>query len=90
MTARRRYWTHVLLAAAFSGSVFFAYIFFSGGLCRAALEFSDSCTLATRWQALLIHWKTALLFLPVAIFVGAVAAMRIMQREKRDAEKGAP
>ena len=80
-----RFWAHVAGGAAPSGAVFLIYMYFSGGICRAALEFAPACTLETRWQALLLNWEGALFLLPVALCVGALVGMRVSRLKKKAA-----
>ena len=79
-----RFWINVAIGAGLSGSVFVIYMFFSRGMCRAALEFAPSCTLESRWQAFLINWDSALFFLPIALCIGAVVGMRLEARKGRE------
>lgn len=78
-----RFWAHVAGGAALSGAVFLTYMFFSGGICRAALEFAPACTLESRWQALWLNWEGALFLLPVALCVGALVGIRVARLEKK-------
>ena len=75
------------LGVGLSGSAFVIYMFFSGGMCRAALEFAPSCTLESRWQAFLLNWESALFFLPIALCIGAIVGMRVAARQERDTGK---
>lgn len=78
-----RFWINIVVGAALSGAVFILYMFFSGGMCQAALEFAPSCTLESRWQALRLNWESALFLLPLALCIGALGGMRMAQRKKR-------
>lgn len=87
MKGALRFWGNVISAALLSGVVFMTYMFFSGGMCRAALEFADACTLQSRWQAMVLNWQSALMFLPIALAVGAVIGIRITRRERKEKAK---
>lgn len=78
-----RFWVNVAAGAALSGAVFLIYMFFSGGMCRAALEFAPACTLESRWQAMWLNWESSLFLLPIALCVGALVGMRVGRLEQR-------
>ena len=80
------FWRTVAGCAALSGAVFLTYMFFSGGMCQAALEFAEACTLQTRAQALRTNWQSALLFLPVALAIGAILGMRLAARARQETQ----
>ncbi|MFN3608518.1 MAG: hypothetical protein ACK4Y9_05590 [Hyphomonas sp.] len=82
-----RFWANIAGGAALSGAVFLIYMFFSGGICRAALEFAPACTLESRWQALLLNWDSALLLLPLALCVGALVGLRMARWDKKERGK---
>lgn len=82
-----RFWANIAGGAALSGTVFVIYMFFSGGICRAALEFAPACTLESRWQALLLNWDSALLLLPLALCVGALVGLRMARWDKKERGK---
>lgn len=81
------FWINVAIGAGLSGAVFVVYMFFSRGMCRAALEFAPACTLESRWQAFLLNWESALFFLPIALCIGAVVGMRTARRKGKETAK---
>ena len=87
MIGRLSFWINVALGAGLSGTVFLVYMFFSGGMCRAALEFAPACTLESRWQAFLMNWESALFLLPIALCIGAIVGMRVAARQGRETGK---
>lgn len=78
-----RFWANVAGGAALSGTIFMVYMFFSAGICRAALEFAPACTLESRWQALWVNREGALFLLPIALCIGALVGMRVARLEKK-------